>query len=95
MSHTKGPWAVHPFNAQIVAFRDGHESVLAKMLWPTKVRTEAETLANAKLMASAPDLLAALRNLLDQHDNPSETGYTDMAIARARLAIARATTEKP
>lgn len=54
--HTPGPWvAVEGFNGPVV---EGGRSVVA-MLGTLTVASEAEAEANARLIASAPDLLAA------------------------------------
>ena len=50
-----------------------------------------EAIANARLMAAAPDLLAALRDLLDEADLNEVDEYTAPKIEAARAAIARAT----
>lgn len=50
-----------------------------------------EATANARLMAAAPDLLAALRDLLDEADLGEVDEYTAPKIEAARAAIARAT----
>ena len=49
-----------------------------------------EAIANARLMAAAPDLLAALRDLLDEADLNEVDEYTAPKIEAARAAIARA-----
>ena len=61
--HTPGPWAVNPFAAQVDAFNENGGATVCELLWPTEVRSEAETEANARLIAAAPDLLAALKAL--------------------------------
>jgi len=50
-----------------------------------------QAIANARLMAAAPDLLAALRDLLDEADLGEVDEYTAPKIEAARAAIARAT----
>ena len=50
-----------------------------------------EATANARLMAAAPDLLAALRDLLDEADLNEVDEYTAPKVEAARAAIARAT----
>ena len=53
-----------------------------------------EAIANARLMAAAPDLLAALRDLLDEADLGEVDEYTAPKIEAARAAIARATCDQ-
>lgn len=51
---------------------------------------------NDRLIAAAPDLLAALREMLCQfadHEQYDEDGYDTAAINKARAAIAKATGE--
>lgn len=50
-----------------------------------------ESTANARLIAAAPDLLAALRDLLDEADLNEVDEYTAPKVEAARAAIARAT----
>lgn len=50
-----------------------------------------EAIANARLMAAAPDLLKALIDLLDEADLNEVDEYTAPKIEAARAAIARAT----
>lgn len=57
---TQEPWAVNPFLAQIDAFVGGEPLAVCRMLWPTEERTEAETLANTKLMVHLRNLAPAL-----------------------------------
>lgn len=62
--HTPGPWAVNPALAQVDAFVLSPSQApipVCQMLWPTDERSEAETEANARLVAAAPDILAALK----------------------------------
>ena len=66
MSHTPGPWSVHGDNRPLIGC-DDRKMMLAEVLWE-HVCTEwgrpiAEAQANARLMASAPYLLQALKEL--------------------------------
>lgn len=61
--HTPGPWTVNPFCAQVESASltaEGGLLPVARLLWPTDDRTEAETEANARLIAAAPEMLEAL-----------------------------------
>jgi len=52
----------------------------------------SETVANARLMAAAPDLLAALHGLIEYFIDPSWDDYSDTeTMQAARAAIAKAT----
>jgi hypothetical protein len=62
--HTPGPWAVHPSKARVDAFVGGAPLPVCELLWPTDQRSEAETEANARLIAAAPELLAACKAML-------------------------------
>lgn len=58
--YTPGPWAVHPDDARVDAFVGGNPYPICLLLWPSDMRSEAETYANARLIAAAPTMLAAL-----------------------------------
>jgi hypothetical protein len=60
---TKGPWIVNPLNAIVDAFSPGETVAVCKMLWPTEERSEFETMANAQLIAAAPDMYEAMKAL--------------------------------
>ena len=81
MTHTPGPWAVHPLNAIVVpaghvdrpvgAHEDPqidlerYAQEICALHWPDRNRGEWEVRANAWLIAAAPDLLEALRACAD------------------------------
>jgi hypothetical protein len=85
---------VHPTVAQVDAFHGGKPVAICKLLWPTEMRDEATTLANARLIAAAPDLLEALRQVvaigLGQQDTAEEEHAAESAMKTASSAIARA-----
>lgn len=89
MSHTPGPWKTTIRKAG--AF-DVFAGEYPELSYPICSRgssvehMEAECAANAALIAAAPDLLAALYNMLDDGDE------TDRAQARA--AIEKATSHE-
>jgi hypothetical protein len=64
MTHTPGPWTVHGDNRTLIGC-DDRKMMLAEVLWEHVVtewgRPIAESQANAKLIAAAPDLLAACK----------------------------------
>lgn len=85
--HTPGPWVVF-YKAK---YDEWHVSVPAfgmkLALFPDGIRTENHE-ADARLIASAPDLLEALQRIMEDMD--SEFG-TDYDYNKARAAIAKAT----
>jgi len=105
MQHTKGPWTVgmrNGHNASMIFANDDNEAVcsvydiaLHTPLEDLKER-DAKGLANARLIADAPDLLEALQNMMGLFDNAvyrrklaEDTLYSE-SIATARAAIAKA-----
>lgn len=94
-AHTPGPWRVNAGFARVeVPDRD---APICELLWPTELRSEDETRANARLIAAAPDLLEAALNMKGLYDTPaerrrrSEDPFYAEAIDGLRAAIARAT----
>jgi hypothetical protein len=96
--HTPGPWRSHG-----EAVWSTHESVSGPVTKGTRTNhvcavssrlkmPEAERAANARLIASAPDLLAALQSLVNICTHPNATKSDMRMIAEeSRAAIARAT----
>ena len=91
-NYTPGPWAANPIAARVDAFDPSGPTPICELLWPTKLRSEAETGANARLIAAAPNLLEALREYVrDFGDN--EDDDSRLMADKARAAIAKATGE--
>lgn len=103
MPHTPGPWkfqgeCVPLGNRPDSAFqvwKGDHGPIIAEV-----VSTEdpaigvTEGIANARLIAAAADLLAALTNLLDwarEHTSPIEPNSPHTLLVAAHAAIAKAT----
>lgn len=87
---TPGPW--HVSAEECLVIRDDYEfSVVAKYVGYLADDVE---MANAKLIAAAPDLLAALQDLLhaDCHSVRNSTVH-NQAMLKARAAISKATGE--
>lgn len=90
-SHTPGPWSYDRTNGLVTAneVRD----------WPAKATVSvpvAQTYraANARLIASAPDLLAALQGLCDwgrEHTSPRDANSPHTLLIAGMAAIAKAT----
>lgn len=94
--HTPGPWffrrAAHPVVSGIVGFdvlKQG-QGVVAEM----HVRPYAPVIvneANARLIAAAPDLLAACEAIIEEQSIGMYGAISNEGIAQLRAAIARAT----
>jgi hypothetical protein len=84
--HTQGPWIIE---AQGIYANGGHKRVATAMSheheidWPT-------TMANARLIAAAPELLEALLRVLRDVASDGLDGWED----QARAAITKATGEQ-
>ena len=93
--HTPGPWDVEPKGSR--HFVDGPDGLTVAYLDRAGVRERAEIEANALLIASAPELLAALEDITDRYARAMKDSgvshYTEamVEIRSARAAIARAT----
>lgn len=90
--HTPMPWAVNPAKAQVDAFAGGTPLPVCQLLWPTDERSEAETEANARLIAAAPDLLAALvaaDAFISYHTRLQEEAPACLDLIRVAIAKAR------
>lgn len=92
-SHTPGPWHLSPDGRGIYQGRSGDTDVYVAEIFPNYGLTIEEANANARLIAAAPELLAALRILTEhaQEQYPhieSERGQRD--IAQALAAITKA-----
>ncbi|MEY4441048.1 MAG: hypothetical protein RL442_48 [Pseudomonadota bacterium] len=93
-THTPGPWTIHPQGEanHYAVILDGGKWLAALQF--NGELMEAKQLANAKLIAAAPDLLAVLQELQgsaaywSEYDVP--LGITD----RIQAALAKATGEQ-
>ena len=91
--HTNGPWEVVRTDAGIIVRTESVKKTRAGASRYAAIggfdRSDpeqlAEALANARLIAAAPELLEALRDLLEQ------TGLDEWWAEKARDAIAKAT----
>lgn len=100
--HTPGPWFVR---AQDTGFLidspktkeqpHGRVAAVAQYSYDWAGPMRAEALANARLIAAAPELLAALEVILRDHMAVHGVGDLEMqpALFQARAAIAKATGE--
>ena len=90
MPHTPGPWRVTArSNCMIDVLHDNNtKGAITQALCRVQARDSwvAEAEANARLIASAPDLLEALRDMVSDHECLSEA-----TLRFARAALAKAT----
>ncbi|HEV2674109.1 MAG TPA: hypothetical protein VGV37_06165 [Aliidongia sp.] len=95
--HTPGPWSnddglVNGIETRPRFRRPGSHSVSIDIFdasdWPAEQHDEA--LANADLIAAAPDLLAAIKELVDITDQGDTMDVWREALTAARAAIAKA-----
>lgn len=99
--HTPGPWSVRPTATNFIIDASDGLRVTALSWQPLSYRmphaTKAEAEANARLIASAPDLLEALILLEAEMVASGNAGSEDYgwpkAIVATRAAIAKATGE--
>lgn len=99
-THTPGPWEIvqdAPENPK-ARFQIGHRVSPTSATYVCTIRTEkiltldGNHAANARLIAAAPELLAALEEMLDVLDrnNVPAPAYLRKSEAQARAAIAKA-----
>ena len=90
-AHTPGPWDVEPKGSR--HFVDGADGLTVAYLDRAGVRERVEIEANARLIASAPELLEALERISTAYDetlrHPIAVPLLN-AIYGARAAIAKA-----
>lgn len=85
--HTPGPWWVDDNGCVAAGHGDTYETIAIMHDW----QGDSEREANARLIAAAPELLEALRAVLDEIDE-NECGQSlSVRIGKARAAIAKAT----
>ncbi len=99
--HTPGPWAIHQNEFCQWISNESGKAQLAKTLQPAGMADETAK-ANARLIASAPELLEALQLIVDGLKytaefgamQTTESGVTFQPLGTALAAIAKAKGEK-
>lgn len=94
-SHTPGPWDIHGDPHSATYYVHGANRVCDLVKPQGFSRTPRETEANARLIAAAPDLLAACQQAMEWlalSDPEQEHPGVVKAIKSCRHAIAKATT---
>lgn len=81
MKHTPGPWGL---NIDTVCIRDGVS------VQPVTHHMDSQGMADARLIAAAPELLEALKAMRDAFWGTSHNEAEDAANEMARAAIAKA-----
>ena len=101
MTHTQGPWTIDhqfigPIGEAVASLCDVNDSVFGAIVnWPRsdaelKTLDDAENEANARLIASAPDLLECLQKWMSFQINSGLEGC-DEIVEQTEKAIAKAT----
>ena len=97
-SHTPGPWVLSDEWEGILVHAPQSCKFVCEVTETNPVYTNpesgisnAEALANARLIAAAPDLLFALENLLAVKNGEGGTVFDSDEIARAAIAKAKGT----
>lgn len=88
-NHTPGPWTLGDENDPLV-FSPVAGAYVAQVLAYDGGSLRSNYAADAALIAAAPELLAALREIVDHFQRTGDPTLGDMA-PRARAAIAKAT----
>lgn len=86
--HTPGPWAVGKRDSALILYHDPELGTSDQVAHACRIMREWE--ANARLVAAAPDLLAALESLLAHVTLDVGLPEHEATIIKARRAIARA-----
>lgn len=95
MTYTKAPWHICEVTGRgLQLIRDANGYCVAEAVKPANSgASDIDHVANAHLIAAAPDLLAALELMNDMfadHAQYDDEGYETAAIVAAQTAIANA-----
>lgn len=88
IKHTPAPWHVGDTNKNFDAIVYGADSLCIANCTKVRGRSIEEEDANAQLIAAAPELLEALKSLVNAHDTTCRS--ESIAITQARKAINKA-----
>jgi len=91
--HTPGPWFVQKGFGTIYALSGGTSGITTAIASPLPHQVdggEAEALANARLIAAAPELLSALEEILNYVGGADSALDDEYVMERANAAIAKA-----
>ena len=93
-THTQGPWFTHYEGAVLHVIPCTHPTAGTVQICTangTAYRAKSETEANFRLIAAAPELLAALIEILDASNKPANERWLSNVRSHAIAAIAKAT----
>ena len=86
MPHTPGPWEADGLSGKFIsAGKPGHEKIIAEV---TRRRESFEARDNARLIAAAPDMVAALEHAVDSFEDDLQF-RGDLRILQAAIAKAK------
>lgn len=95
MKPTSVPWRIEAVSDAVrIVVGNGRKKIILARLSPPQI-PEDETWANARLMVSAPELLASLEDMLKRHsercgcEDPGEELCPGVAAAREAVAKAK------
>lgn len=88
-AHTPGPWVIYEPDVNSLELRDGCGGYICE-LTTEGCEIPPDARANARLIAAAPDLLEALKDMVNGIDNEIGRSRTDTNFPKARAAIAKA-----
>ena len=88
VKHTEGPWFISEIGVGFEV-EDSKGNVIIQSQQVVGDKTNEIRKANARLAASAPELLEALENLLAVREGKGGTKYHSDDIARAAIAKAK------
>ena len=87
--HTPAPWRFDEYNGKLWITDDTGIGTIAQLIPEPDKGIWSEDIANAQLIAAAPELLAALQNIVKANANYDDLTQT---LIDAEAAIANATT---
>jgi hypothetical protein len=78
MSHTPGPWVVHPkFRSPVIGYDIGDGETPLPIVDVVHGYDTKQARANARLIAAAPELLHELKRLLAAYRDAVRLGYSE------------------
>jgi len=96
MAHTPGPWTVHAWGDKSYEINAALDTVCNVPGFDDDTVDAGNAEANASLIAAAPELLAALKELVaydDGSNDPEDYGYEVLQRCKATIAKAEGRSE--